>query len=371
MARVVLFGATGYTGRLTARAMIARGLRPVLVGRSAAKLEEVAAETGGAPEVAVADLSCPGSLAALLTAGDVLVTTVGPFARLGDVAAQAAIGRGAHYLDSNGEPAFTRRVFERYGPAAAARGIGMLTAFGWENVLGNLSGALALRDAGERAVRVDTGYFYVGAVGFSGGTRASFADAMVLPGFAFRDGAIRTVGGGDRYRTMPVGGAARPGVSFGASEHLALPRCFPQLQEVNAYQGWFGRISPRLARLLHSASRAGFAALRVPGARALSRAALQRLTAGSSAGPTERERASGGVHVVAIAYDAQGVPLSEVHLAGAEGYEFTATILAWGAERMAAEEFACTGAFGPVEAFGIDELAAGCREAGVGHVARP
>ena len=83
---------------------------------------------------------------------------------------------------------------------------------------------------------------------------------MVLPSFAFRDGAIRTVRGGDRYRTMPVDGRQRPGVAVGAAEHFTLPRSFPQLREVNAYLGWFGRLS----RPLHAMSRAGFAALRAP-----------------------------------------------------------------------------------------------------------
>jgi hypothetical protein len=117
----------------------------------------------------------------------------------------------------------------------------MLTTFGWESVLGNLAGALALLEAGEAAVRVDTGYFCTGLIRFTPGTRASLAGAMVLPSFAYRNGAIHTVRGADRYRTMPVGDRPRPGVSLGATEHFTLPRTFPQLREVNAYLGWFGR----------------------------------------------------------------------------------------------------------------------------------
>ena len=105
----------------------------------------------------------------------------------------------------------------------------------------------------------------------------------MLPSFAFRDGAIRTVRGGDRYRTMPVDGRQRPGVAVGAAEHFTLPRSFPQLREVNAYLGWFGRLS----RPLHAMSRAGFAALRVPGVRALYEAAAQPIREGlHAAGPT-------------------------------------------------------------------------------------
>jgi short subunit dehydrogenase-like uncharacterized protein len=278
------------------------------------------------------------------------------------------VRKGAHYLDSNGEPQFTRRIFVDHGPGAAQAGIGLLTAFGWECVLGNLAGALALREAGETGVRVDTGYFYTSTTGFSGGTRVSFADAMVRPSFAYRDGAVRTVRGADRYRTMPVRGKNRPGIAFGASEHFALPRTFRQLCEVNAYLGWFGRLSPRIARPIHGMSRAGFAALRIPGTRALYEAVTSRYVSGSTGGPDPDERARGGVHVVGMAYDARGTQLAEAHLGGVEGYEFTAAILAWGADRIAANGLERAGAVGPVEAFGIDGLEAGCRQAGVARV---
>src|SRR5690349_16615065 len=88
--RVVLFGATGYTGDLTARAMVKRGMKPLLAARRREPLEVLAAELGGL-ETAVADVSNPGSIRALVEKGDTLVTTVGPFARWGDPALDAAI----------------------------------------------------------------------------------------------------------------------------------------------------------------------------------------------------------------------------------------------------------------------------------------
>ena len=364
MPRIIVFGATGLTGRLTAEALVERGRRPVLAGRSRAGLDEVARGLGGDLDVVAADASDPASLEVLVDRGDVLLSTVGPFVRWGDAAVEAAIRKGAHYLDSNGEPPFNRRIFDHHGPRAVDARVGLLTAFGWESVLGNLAGALALREAGEGAVRVDTGYFYTGLLRFSPGTRASLSGAMVLPSFAFRDGVIRTVRGGDRYRTMPVDGRQRAGVAVGAAEHFTLPRSFPQLREVNAYLGWFGRLS----RPLHAVSRVGFAALRVPGVRALYEAAARRYVKGSRGGPDAAERARSGVHVVGMAYDAHGNHLTEVHLSGIEGYEFTARILAWGGDRVATGGLDGTGALGPIEAFGIDEIEAGCREAGVTRV---
>ena len=362
--RIVLFGATGYTGRLVAEALLRRGRRPVLAGRSLAKLRALSMELGGGHDVAEADVHVPESVRGLVGRGDVLISTVGPFARLGGAAAEAAVDAGAHYLDSNGEPGFSRRVFEHYGPRADAAGITMLTAFGWECVLGNLAGALALREAGGRAARIDTGYFYVGTVGFSGGTRSSWASAVALPSFAHRDRRLFTVKGGERYRTFFVDGQKRGAISFGGSEHFALPRSFPQVHEVNTYQGWFGRSPRAMARLLHAAAAPGARALAVPGMRGLFEAASRRMVRGAAGGPSSSERAGGRVRVVAAAYNADASPLADAHVDGPEGYELTGELLAWGAQRLAAGVVKGTGALGPTEAFGIEGLEAGCAQAG-------
>ena len=362
--RIVLFGATGYTGRLTAEAMVARGMRPVLAARSAAKLEELAAELGGGLETRTADVSDPPSVRALLEKGDVLVSTVGPFVRFGGPAAAAASSAGAHYLDSTGEPPFIREVFERYGAAAAQHDAGMLTAFGYDWVPGNLAGALALDRAGSAAVRVDTGYFFTGQASsdsMSGGTRASLAGVATAPSFAYRDGRIQQERGAKRIRSFRLGTKERKAVSVGSSEHYALPRVAPQLREVNSYLGWFGPAS----RAMQAFSAGTAAAMKVPGAEKLWDAATGRFLKGSTGGPDAEARAKGGSHIVAIAYDAAGRQLSEVHVTGVDGYTFTGRILAWGAEQAAAGGLRGTGAMGPADAYGLDALVDGCRQSGI------
>jgi short subunit dehydrogenase-like uncharacterized protein len=357
--RIVLFGATGYTGRLTAEAMVERGLRPVLAARSDSKLRALARELDVDLETAVADVSDPPSVAALVESGDVLVSTVGPFTRWGGPAAAAATTTGAHYLDSTGEPAFIREVFERYGPAAERRGSGMVTAFGYDWVPGNLAGGLALRRAGEDAVRIDVGYFLTGNASMSGGTQASAVGSMAEPGFAFRDGRVRAERGAKRVRGFSLHGRSRDGVSVGSSEHFALPRAAPQLREVNVYLGWFGP----LARPLQVLS----LGLSLPGASTLVRALGERFVNGSTGGPDAESRAKAGSHIVAIAYDGAGRELSEVHLTGVDGYTFTGRMLAWGAERAATGGLQGTGALGPVDGFGLVALTDGCRWAGLGE----
>lgn len=361
--RIVVFGATGYTGRLTAEALVARGARPVLAARNVERLRAQGDELGGL-EIAVADVSRPDSVRELVGAGDVLVATVGPFARWGDAAAEAAIASGAHYLDSNGEPPFIRRVFARFGPRAEDAGIAMVTAFGYDWVPGNLAGALALREAGDAATRVELGYFTIGRARPSGGTVASTAGAVAEAHFAWRDGRIQTERPARRVKEFDVDGRTRPAISVGATEHFALPRTHPGLRDVDVYLGWFGPLS----RPMQAFSLASQAAMAVPGARGALDAVARRFLKGSSGGPPAELRARSGSHIVATAYDRDGRRLAAVRVAGVNFYDFTGRVLAWGAQAAAGGGVRASGAVGPVEAFGLDELEAGVREAGLERV---
>jgi short subunit dehydrogenase-like uncharacterized protein len=359
--RIVLFGATGYTGRLTAEALVRLGAAPVLAARDPNRLAALASELG--LEHAVADVERPETVKDLVGRGDVLVTTVGPFKRWGATAVEAAISQGAHYIDSTGEPPFIREVFERYGPAAARAGSGMLTAFGYDWVPGNLAGGLALRDAGKEAARVDVGYFMTGTThdGMSGGTRASLVGVIAEPSFAWRDGRVVTERGARRMREFAVDGKRRPAVSVGASENFALPRVAPQLREVNTYLGWFGSMS----RAMQGVSLVSSTLFKVPGTSSLFEKAAGRFVKGSTGGPDEQARAKSGSHVIGAAYDASGAQLSEVHLTGVNGYDFTAAMLAWGATRVAAKGLPAPGALGPVDGIGLTRLQAACEQAGL------
>jgi short subunit dehydrogenase-like uncharacterized protein len=361
MSRIVLFGSTGYTGRLTAAALVARGAQPVLAGRSATKLADLAAELGGDLETQIADVARPETVAALVERGDVLISTVGPFTRWGDPAVQAAIGTGAHYLDSTGETPFIRRVFERFGDGAEAAGCGLVTAMGYDWVPGNLAGALALREAGDSAVRIDIGYFFTGAAGASGGTRASAAEAMFESSYAWRGERLVTERAAKRIRHFDVDGHSRPGVSVGTSEAYALPRIHQGLREVNVYLGWFGAAARPMTVIT-----AGMDLWRrLPVLGTLPRTLARQFVKGSTGGPNAAERARSGSHIVAAAYAANGAQLAEVSVAGVNGYDFTAGMLAWGAERALAGGLSGTGALGPVDGFGLDQLEAGAAEAGI------
>jgi short subunit dehydrogenase-like uncharacterized protein len=358
---IVVFGATGYTGRLSAEALVAQGARPLLAGRSESKLAELAERLGGL-EWRVADVERPESVAALVQRGDVLLSTVGPFKRWGEPAVRAAIAAGGVYIDSTGEPPFIRRVFDAFGPPAADAGATLLTAMGYDFVPGTLAGALALEQAGAGAVRVDVGYYALGGgpQSLSAGTKASLAGVALDRSFAYRGGRLTTVRSAERMRDFVVRDKPRPGISVGGVEHFTLPAAYPRLREVNVYLGWFAGMS----RAVQASSRLSAALYRLPGVPALITRASDKL-AGAGGGPAPGTTPGTHSHIAAIAYDHTGAPLAEVHVAGADAYDFTARFLAWAARRAAEHGVRATGAVGPLEAFGLEALEAGCRAAGL------
>ncbi|MEU6559379.1 saccharopine dehydrogenase family protein [Nocardia nova] len=362
--RIVVFGATGYTGELTVEALVAQGRRPVLAGRNLTRLESLADRFGGL-DIHLADVSRPESIQTALEPGDVLISTVGPFLRWGDAAVEAAIGAGAHYVDSTGEPAFIRRVFEQYGPQAADRGCVLLTASGFDWVPGNLVGALTLQAAGTDAVRIELSYVLHHASAESGGARASTAAALQKPSFAYRGGRLVPERTARRSRRIRLDdGSVHAVLSAGGTEHLALPQLFPQLREVEVGLGLYG---PAASRLVPLASGLVAGALRTPGLARVVGSALDRANDGSSGGPTAEERARGSATVIARAFSTNDSrqPLHTTTLTGVEGFTFTAAFLAWAASEVADGTVRDAGALGPVQAFGIDPLTAGVAASGL------
>lgn len=369
-ARIVLFGATGYTGGLVARALVADGARPVLAGRDRGRLEALAAELGGL-ETAVANVADPRSVRALVGRGDVLLATVGPFMRYGEAALAAAVDAGAHYVDSTGEAPFIRAVFERWGPRAREAGSRLLPAFASDWVPGNLAGALALREAGAGAAvtRIETAYFATGAPfnasAMSGGTRASALATALDPSYAFRAGRLASERAARHVRRFEVApGKLASAVSVGGTEQFALPRLDPGVRDVEVYLGWLGPAS----RAVQALSAASAPVVRVPAVKRALDGLLGRAVKGSTGGPDAAARARTRSVVLGAAYDAAGAKLADVRLEGVGPYDFTGPMLAWGARAVGAAESSGAGALGPVDAFGLPALQEGVAQAGIRRV---
>lgn len=359
--RIVVFGATGYAGGLAVDALRIRGLRPVLAARTEGKLAALAEQHGGL-EYQVADVADPDSVRALVGPGDVLVTGVGPFEKVGWVAAEAAARAGAHYVDSTGEVGFVRELHRRHDAQARANGSVMLPAFGYDYVPGVLAGSLALEDAGERARSVDIGYFATGSLrnGLSQGTRKTVIDGMSLPVAVVHDGSLVDRRAAQDVVSFPVRGRRRAGILASGTEVLQLPLRYPQLRNVRVFNGWF----PELARPMQTLSL---------GATALSRSALGRRAIeavaprliGPAGGPDEAERARTRSVAVAVARSATGDVLAQVEVEGPSPYTVTADLMAMAADRLARGLGRTAGVVGPIDGLGADAFPAACAEVGL------
>jgi short subunit dehydrogenase-like uncharacterized protein len=362
MARIIVFGATGYTGELTAEALCARGAKPIIAGRSQAKLSAIADKLGGL-ETRVANVTDPCSVKDLVQEGDVLITTVGPFGRFGAAALDAAVEKGAHYVDATGEIAFARQAIDTHGPLAKERGVSIHTACGYDFVPGHCAAAVAIERARSPVSRVDVGYYASEGTkpALSGGTQASIADVMLEPGVLFEGGQLVEKAAGTKVRKFDLGRGGKPAINLSSTEHIYLPRLYPTLEEVNVYLGWFGSAT----YLMPVATTALAAIRRVPGVDGFLRRTVSRRVTSDGRGPDEAARKQTGSHIVAITYDAAGKELSRADLTGVHGYTFTANILALFGDWIAQGRIRGAGALDPVSAFGLEALVTACAEAGL------
>ncbi|HXV04354.1 MAG TPA: saccharopine dehydrogenase NADP-binding domain-containing protein [Solirubrobacterales bacterium] len=152
---VVVFGATGVTGRRVAAYLAERageaGIRWAAAGRDAAKLERVLGEVGvTAPETIVADVADPGSLAAMASRARVVLNLVGPYTLYGEPVVEACVANGAHYADLTGEMPFVRRTIDSFHDRAAAAGLKVVQVSGFEALPPDLAVLLAAETAWER-----------------------------------------------------------------------------------------------------------------------------------------------------------------------------------------------------------------------------
>jgi short subunit dehydrogenase-like uncharacterized protein len=178
---VVVFGATGFVGRLIARRLAHHApaeARIGLAGRSEERLTEVRAGLGsGAADwpLVVADSADPASLAAMARATRVVATTVGPYRGSGLALVDACIAAGTDYADLTGELLFVHETLQRHERAAEA-GTRIVHSCGFDSIPSDL-GVLLLHAAAsaDGAGELGETTLVVRAMkgGFSGGTLAS------------------------------------------------------------------------------------------------------------------------------------------------------------------------------------------------------
>jgi short subunit dehydrogenase-like uncharacterized protein len=227
---IVIFGATGFTGRLVAEHLARHhgaAARLALAGRDARKLaavrDAIAAVVPAARDLPmlIADAHDADALARVARDARVVATTVGPYAKYGEALVAACAKHGTHYCDLTGEVTFMRRMIERHHAEAVASGARIVHTCGYDSIPSDLGArfvALAYHaQYGEHPERVlhAAGEAQGGA---SGGTVAS---ALELMEESARDPGVRRLLA-DPYALVPDGPRGRDrreqmGVRFDAT----------------------------------------------------------------------------------------------------------------------------------------------------------
>jgi len=178
---VVLYGATGFTGRQTVEyfaRLAPPGLRWAIAGRRRERLESVRAQAGGPPaarDVLVADSRDRSAIDAMVSRTRVVLSTAGPFAIHGTPVVDACVRLGTDYADITGETAWVREMIARHHDGAAERGIRIVPFCGFDSVPSDLGAHVVARHVraalGAPCAEV-RGYFRL-AGGLNGGTIAT------------------------------------------------------------------------------------------------------------------------------------------------------------------------------------------------------
>ena len=183
---IVLYGATGFVGKLTAEYLVRAGgdARIALAGRSTERLLAVRKTLGESAQswpILAADAASPSSLNEMAARTRVVVTTVGPYSRYGMPLVAACAAAGTDYADLTGEAMFIRESIDLYHKQAADTGARIVHCCGFDSIPSDLSVYALYRAARDDAAGElgDTNFVMRSfSGGVSGGTVASMVDVM-------------------------------------------------------------------------------------------------------------------------------------------------------------------------------------------------
>jgi short subunit dehydrogenase-like uncharacterized protein len=180
---IVLFGATGFTGGLTAEYLAAHapaGTRLALAGRNRDKLEAVRARLGDANAdmpLLHADVEDGASLRDVAESARVVISTVGPYILYGQPLVAACAEAGTDYVDLTGEPEFVDLMWLRYHDRAERSGARLIHCCGFDSIPHDLGVLFTVQQLPENVPLRVSGFVRVGGT-FSGGTYHSAINAF-------------------------------------------------------------------------------------------------------------------------------------------------------------------------------------------------
>ncbi len=340
---IVVYGASGFTGRLIAAELGRRGAEMTLAGRSRDRLQARPATLGAAPVAAVA-LDDGAGLRSLLEPAAAVIACAGPFTLHGRPLIEAAAATGCNYLDTTGEQPFIRDSFELHDAAAAASGAALVSGIGFDYGPGDMLAALTA--AGLEPLRELTIAYSVRGFEPTRGTALSALEMIGGGDLEWRGGAHRVaprnVGAGTFEFPSPIG-SRRVG-RYPSGEPITVPR-HVEVETLRALIDLEALIRAPLGPLAAPALTLGGLAMRTP-----LRGALGALIARGPEGPGERSRKAARFTIACDVAAADGRRRRGV-LRGSDVYGTTAAIAAEAALLLADPGYGRAGALAPAQAF--------------------
>ncbi|HEY5316589.1 MAG TPA: saccharopine dehydrogenase NADP-binding domain-containing protein [Solirubrobacteraceae bacterium] len=334
---IVLFGATGFAGALTAEYLAENapaGTRIALAGRNREKLEAVRARLGSAGDVPLlhADVEDPASVRDIAESARVVISTVGPYILYGEPLVAACAAAGTDYVDLTGEPEFVDLMWLRYHEQARRSGARLVHCCGFDSIPHDLGAFFTVQELPE-GVPLRVNGFVRTAASFSGGTYQTAITAFSRARQAARvalqrrrleprphDRRIKGIAG-KPHRDAVAGGWVMPLPTIDPQIVLRSARALPRYGPDFGYGHYL--VQKRLATLAGLAGGAGvaIALAQVPPARRL---LLSLRSAGE--GPTAEHREKSWFRVRFVGEGGGERVVTEVS-GGDPGYGETAKML--------------------------------------------
>jgi len=334
MSNFLIYGANGYTGELITRFAAEQGLKPILAGRNAAKIEELANRFGF--EWRAFALDETEKLDAALSEVDFVIHSAGPFSITSRPMAEACLRTKRHYLDITGEIA----VFEsmaRIGKKAEDAGIMLMPGVGFDVVPSDCL-ARHLKDRLPSATELTLAFYGLGRI--SHGTQATMTMNVGRGGAVRRNGEIVNVPAAFKSREIDFGPVKKMGVTIPWGDvstafystgipnievYTVMPDSNRKMLVLSRYLGWLLATGPVQSYL------------------------QKQIPAG---GPSDEERAKGKTFLWGRATDDAGNAV-ESRQFGPEGYTLTA-LTALAIARRILDGNLCAGFQTPAKCYGAD-----------------
>ncbi len=179
---IILFGATGFTGQITAEYIshhaIKENITWAIAGRNKEKLEALHLSISGQkPDILVADINNPAHLHEIISQGHVVMNAAGPFALYGLPVVNACISASTHYLDITGEPSFVAQVYDDFFYKAEAQKVCIVNCCGFDSIPADYAAWLTAKALPHNLPKSLYGFVRTNAT-FSGGTLTTAINAL-------------------------------------------------------------------------------------------------------------------------------------------------------------------------------------------------